>query len=192
MMIRFFLLIIICSGVLVSCAPQPPEPQTPTIEREIPDYQPPPPIVWGEPPPPPRLPKPEVTLPEPEVEEPTEEPGVLGKYKCYEGNPQRKMTLTKTVKRLRAGWFGRSSILYLYDCHGTNNCQKEFVLKYVEHGRGEHEMSCLEHAKEQDIFSVCKDSSSKKIATIYGELMQLVLVVNGTTTTTYCESSLPL
>ena len=191
MMIKLFLFLFICSGILVSCAPRTTEPKAPP-EKEIPEYEPPPPVVWKDPPPAPRLPSPEVTLPEPEVEEPTEGPGVIGKYKCYEGNPQRKMTLTKTVKRLQAGWFGRSSVLYLYDCHGTNECQKQFMVRKVAHGRGEHLMSCLEHVEEQDIFSVCKDDSHKRFETIYGQLIQLILVVNGTTMTTYCESSLPL
>lgn len=182
----FFLMF---STLVVSCAPPEPEKQGPPQKVEYPEYEAPPPAVYKDPPAPRRTP--EVALPPPEVVIGPDEPGVLSSYKCYEGSLTRYMTLTKIIKRHRAGWFGRSYVTYLYDCHGTNGCQKQFMLRKATHGQGLQEMECLEHVDDQEIFSLCK-TAGKNTSTIYGELSEFTIMSNRVSTTIYCQSSLPL
>lgn len=109
-------------------------------------------------------------------------------YKCYEGHPYGTLTHTRSICRE-----GKSKVeSYLFDCQGTNNCQRQFKLKKVVHGSGDNTMYCLENPEEQDIFSICEDDSIIRHQTKKGELVEFFGVVNGVSITLYCESSLPI
>lgn len=154
-------------------------PQAPVNDR-YPEYRP----SNDRPPTPP-------PMPEPEIPYPSEPAYVIHAYRCYEGDPNTKLNLVKMIKKEKMGWFRRSRY-FVYDCHGTYFCDKESILFFQTHAAFEDEMNCFEHAEEQTIFSVCKDSTSTRHSTYKGNLTSLVAVIKGNSTTLYCDSSLSL
>lgn len=153
-------------------------PQTPI--NEYPEYQP---NTERPPEPPP--------TPEPEIAYPSEPSYVVVTHPCFEGDPDRKLTLTKLIKKEKMGWF-RKSRYFVYDCQGTFFCDKEDILVHRTRRAFEGQMICYESAQDQSNFSICKDSESIIHSTYKGRLTSLTAVIKGNSTTLYCDALLPL
>ena len=156
-------------------------------------------IIWYPPPPVrprieaeynPRNRKPvQPTLPEMEMPLPAEPGYVINSQRCFDGNPASKLRLVKLIKLERMGWF-RKARYFVYDCQGTVNCEKESMLIKTEHRAFEDKMVCFEHSTDQTKFSVCKDSASSMVSTYKGNLISGMSVIDGFSSTLYCDSTL--
>lgn len=129
------------------------------------------------------------TLPEAEMPLPTEPGFVINSQRCFEGDPATKLRLVKLIKLERMGWF-RKPRYFVYDCQGTVNCEKENMLIKTEHRAFEDKMICFEHAGDQTKFSVCKDSASLLVSSYKGNLISGMSVINGLSSTLYCDTTL--
>ncbi len=155
-------------------------------------------IIWYPPPPVrPRL-EPEFTprrrptsptLPEPEIPLPSEPGYVINSQRCFDGDPMVKLRLVKMIKLERMGWF-RKPRYFVYDCQGTVNCEKESMLIRTEHRAFEDKMICFENASDQTKFSFCKDSASELVSTYRGNLISGMSVIDGLSSTLYCDTTL--
>lgn len=129
------------------------------------------------------------TLPEPEMPLPTEPGYVIHSQRCFDGDPLKKLRLVKLIKLERMGWF-RKSRYFVYDCQGTVNCEKESMLVKKEHRAFEDKMICFEHSSDQTKFSVCKDSASTLVSSYKGNLISGMSVIDGFSSTLYCDATL--
>jgi hypothetical protein len=129
------------------------------------------------------------TLPEAEMPLPTEPGYVINSQRCFEGDPSTKLRLVKLIKLERVGWF-RKSRYFIYDCQGTVNCEKESMLIKTEHRAYEDKMICYEHSSDQTKFSVCKDSASTLVSSYKGNLISGMSVIDGFSSTLYCDTTL--
>lgn len=156
-------------------------------------------IVWEAPPPVrPRI-EPEYTprsrapvqptLPDVEIPLPPEPGYVINSQRCFEGDPRSKLRLVKLIKYERMGWF-RKSRYFLYDCQGTINCEKEAQLVKTQHRAYEETMDCLEHVSDQTKFSFCRDSASTLVSSYKGNLLAGMSVIDGFSSTLYCDPTL--
>lgn len=129
------------------------------------------------------------TLPEYEMPLPTEPAYVVNTQRCFDGNPSTKLRLVKLIKLERMGWF-RKSRYFVYECQGTVNCEKESILVKKEHRAFEDKMICYEHASVQTEFSICKDSASALVSSYKGNLISVMSVIDGFSSTLYCDTTL--
>lgn len=159
-------------------------------EEEIIWYPPPPVRPRIEPEYKPRNRKPvNPTLPDPEIVLPAEPGYVINSQRCFEGDPSKRLRLVKLIKLEKMGWF-RKSRYFVYDCQGTVHCEKEFMLNKTEHSAYEDKMVCFEHVSDQTKFSVCKDSASQLVSSYMGNLISGMSVINGFSSTLYCDTPL--